>query len=451
MVSPREAVFSGCMPSTFGAHGNWLSRPDDRLWRPDIGHSAEAAGNHRFRILPSVYSETSLRRRTLVAVGWIFLGLVWLLDVFAGREPDYRWTSWLPIVSGPLACAALLWPGRGPKMQVRAVLVAGGSLALTVGIGVFAGPDGAGTWGLLESVTLLVLLSRAVWAVPRPRTTAAVSAALAVAAIAIPLRWLPRDIQTDSQTAVNWCLLMTLGAGTALAWGLRARLLEEQRARDIAAVRQGQRLELAHDLHDFVAHHVTGIIVQANAALTLQHTAPEQVGPLLENISRSGSETLDSMRRLVRVLREDDHQGVRPGEVWAELARLVSAFSEDEADVQLHVAAAAREARLAPEVETSVHRVVQEALTNVRRHAPGAAVAVRIDVDGPRLRVEVANTAPAARHPGPVGGRGGFGLVGLRERVEAVDGTLTATPTDDDGWRVTAAFPMLAAVTGSPA
>jgi signal transduction histidine kinase len=112
------------------------------------------------------------------------------------------------------------------------------------------GPDGAGTWGLLESGALLVLLSRAVWVVPRPRTAAAVSAALAVAAIAIPLRWLPRDIQTDSQTAVNWCLLMTLGAGTALAWGLRARLLEEQRARDIAAVRQRQRLELAHDLHD---------------------------------------------------------------------------------------------------------------------------------------------------------------------------------------------------------
>ncbi|MGQ4406230.1 sensor histidine kinase [Streptomyces hayashii] len=363
-----------------------------------------------------MYPETSLRRRGLTAVGWILLGLVWLLDVFSGREPDYRWTSWLPVVSGPLACAALLWPGRGPSTQVRAVLVAGGSLALTVGAGI-VGPDGAGTWGLLESVALLALLPRAVWAVPRPRTAAAVSAALAVAAVAIPLRWLPRDLQTDGQTAINWCVLMALGAGTAVAWGLRARLLEEQRVRDIAAVRQRQRLELAHDLHDFVAHHVSGIIVQANAALTLQHTAPEQVGPLLENISRSGSETLDSMRRLVRVLREDDSGVLRPGEVWAELARLVSAFSEDEADVRLHV----------------------------------AAVAVRIDVDGPRLRVEVHNTAPDTGHPGPVGGRGGFGLVGLRERVEAVEGTLAATPTDDGGWRVTAAFPVLGSVEGSPA
>jgi signal transduction histidine kinase len=382
-----------------------------------------------------------------MAAGWLLLLAVWLLDVFAGRAPHYRWTSWLPIVSGPLACAALLWPGRRPSVQVRAALVVGGSLALTVAIGVFAAPDGAGTWGLLESVVLLVLLSRAVRAVPRPGIAAAVSAALAVAVIAIPLRWAP----TNSLVAIGWSLLLTLAVGAAFAWSLRTRLLEEQRARDIAAVRQRERLELAHDLHDFVAHHVTGIIVQANAALALRHTAPEQVGPLLENITRSGSEALDSMRRLVRVLREDDHAGVRPGEVWAELARLVSAFSRDEADAQLQVSAAAREVRLAPEVETSVHRVVQEALTNVRRHAPGAAVAVRVDVDGHRLRVEVHNTAPAARHPVPVGGRGGFGLVGLCERVEVVEGTLTAAPTDDGGWRVTAAFPVLAAVAGSPA
>ncbi|MDX3638579.1 sensor histidine kinase [Streptomyces sp. MB09-02B] len=390
-------------------------------------------------------SETPLLRRMPIVAGWILLGLLWLLDVFAGRAPHYRWTIWLPIISGPLACAALLWSGRRPSVQVRAALVAGGSLALTVGIGVFAGPDGAGTWGLLEGVILLVLLSRAVWRVPRPRTAAVVAAALAVAAIVTPLRW----ATTHSQEAVGWFLLMALGVGLALAWGLRTRLLEEQRARDIAAVRQRQRLELAHDLHDFVAHHVTGIIVQANAALTLQHTAPEQVGPLLENISRSGSETLDSMRRLVRVLREDDHHGIRPGQLWAELGRLVSAFSGNEADTRLHIAAPALEVRLAPEVETSVHRVVQEALTNVRRHAPGAVVAVRVDVDGHRLRVEVHNTAPDVRHPGPVGGRGGFGLVGLRERVEAVEGALTAVPTDDGGWRVTADFPVLANVAGS--
>ncbi|MDX3240863.1 sensor histidine kinase [Streptomyces sp. ME18-1-4] len=396
-------------------------------------------------------SESPLPGRALIAVGWIVLGLLGLLDVFANGVPDYHGTSLLPMVSGPLVCVALLWPARRATVRVRAAVVAGGSLVLTTVIAIWASPDSNGTFGLLESAALLVLLSRTVAAVPRTKTAAVAAAALAVAVMAMPLRFLPTDIRYGSDNSVTGSLLMTLAVGLALAWGLRAGLLEEQRARDIAAVRQRQRLELAHDLHDFVAHHVTGIVVQANAALLLQHTAPEQVGPLLENISRSGSETLDSMRRLVRVLREDDHQGIRPGEVWAEIARMVSAFAEDEAGVHFHLGAAAREVQLAPEVETSVHRVVQEALTNVRRHAYGAAVAVRVDVAGSRLRVEVHNTAPGVRHSGPVGGRGGFGLVGLRERVEAVEGTLTAVPTDDGGWRVTADFPVLAAVAGSPA
>ncbi|MFM9594842.1 sensor histidine kinase [Streptomyces scabiei] len=396
-------------------------------------------------------SDTPLLRPASIVVGWIFLGLLWLLDVFADGAPDYRWASLLTAVSGPLACLTLLWPSRRPSTRVRALLAAGGSLTLTAAIVAWAGPDSIGTFGVLECVALLVLLSRVVRTVPRPRAAAAVSGALAVAVVAIPLRLLPTDLRHDVDNAGNGCLAMTVGVGLALAWGLRARLAEEQRARDIAAVRQRQRLELAHDLHDFVAHHVTGIIVQANAALALQHTAPEQITPLLENISRSGSETLDSMRRLVRVLREDDHTGIRPGRLWAELGRLVSTYSDGEEETQLHIAATALDARLAPEVETSVHRVVQEALTNVRRHAPGATSAVRIDTDGPRLRVEIHNTAPAVRQAVPVGGRGGLGLVGLSERVEAVEGTLTAAPADDGGWRVTGTFPTLAVVTGSPA
>ncbi|MFG2135096.1 sensor histidine kinase [Streptomyces sp. NPDC048751] len=110
--------------------------------------------------------------------------------------------------------------------------------------------------------------------------------------------------------------------------------------------------------------------------------------------------------------------------------------------------------RLAPEVETSVHRVVQEALTNVRRHAPGADVVVRLGIDrarnGNSLRVEVRNTAPSVRSSVPTGGRSGFGLVGLRERVEAVEGSLTSGRTPDGGWSVRAAFPVLPAVAGSP-
>jgi signal transduction histidine kinase len=132
-------------------------------------------------------------------------------------------------------------------------------------------------------------------------------------------------------------------------------------------------MELARDLHDFIAHHVTGMVVQADAARAVLQIAPDQIDPILGNIRKAGMETLDSMRRLVRVLREEENRTLRPGELFAQLATMVSGFSANgEQDASLQLGAAARAAKLAPEVETSVQRVVQEALTNVRRHAPGA-------------------------------------------------------------------------------
>ncbi|MFE0726120.1 sensor histidine kinase [Streptomyces sp. NPDC058794] len=126
-------------------------------------------------------------------------------------------------------------------------------------------------------------------------------------------------------------------------------------------------------------------------------------------------------------------------------SRLVSAFSGDGTDARLEADAAVRDARLAPEVETPVHRVVQEALTNVRRQAHGSDVAVRIDADGDRLRVEVRNSAPPGR-PSRLAVAVGSAWWGGGEWVEAVEGTLDTGSIPDGGWYVTAAFPTLAAV-----
>ncbi|WP_319052543.1 sensor histidine kinase [Streptomyces europaeiscabiei] len=376
------------------------------------------------------------------------LALVWLFDLVTYYDPQDRWSSWLPLVSGPLAAAALLLPARRPTPEWRAGAAALGSLALTVGLCAYARLS-SGTWGLLETVALLVLLSRTARRVERPATAVTLSAALAVAVIAMPLRG------GAEHSFFRYSFVLTFAVGAAVGLGCYLRLLDARRTRAVASVRQSERLELARDLHDFVAHHVTGIVVHANAALVIQERSPEQIKPLLEGISRAGGETLDSMRRLVRVLREDDHQAARPGELLTELDRLVSAFAGNGTEAGLDVASDVRGIRLAPEVETSVHRVVQEALTNVRRHAHDADVVVRLELHrhsrGDRLRVEVRNTAPRTRVAVPTGGRGGFGLVGLRERVEAVEGSLTSGRTSDGGWYVRADFPVLAAVEGSPA
>ncbi|WP_405513068.1 sensor histidine kinase [Streptomyces canus] len=384
-------------------------------------------------------------RRSLTASLCGGLALVWLYDLAVYYDPQGRWSSWLPLVCGPLAAAALLFPARRPGPEWRAGIAALISLAVTVGLCAYA-PLTSGTWGLLETVALLVLLARTARRVERPVTAATLSVALAAAVIAMPLSG------GMEHGFLRYSFVLTFVVAGAAGLGGYLRLLDSRRARAVASVRHNERLELARDLHDFVAHHVTGIIVHANAALMIQETSPEQIKPLLEGISRAGGETLDSMRRLVRVLREDDHQAARPGELLTELDRLVSAFAENGTEAALVIAPEVREIRLAPEVETSVHRVVQEALTNVRRHAHGADVVVRLELDSQgHLRVEARNAAPQTRATGPIGGRGGFGLVGLQERVEAVEGSLASGRTADGGWCVSAAFPVLAPVEGSSA
>ncbi|TDU05651.1 histidine kinase [Streptomyces sp. 846.5] len=366
---------------------------------------------------------------------------VWLLDVDATQGLRVARLDWLPpLVAGPAAAVLLFLPGRWLSLERRSWAAACGSLALTGGM-LLDGRSGAG-WGLLESVCLLIMLARTCRSVRRPY----VAVLLGAAVVAAPARLVNPD-------SLSGAFLITYAVGAAVALGCYLRVRDGRRARLVEAVRQGERLALARDLHDFVAHHVTGIVVQANAGRAIREVAPEQIDPILENIQKAGMETLDSMRRLVRVLREADSRTRRPGDLFTELAALVSDFcSTEEQDATLSVAAPARAARLAPEVETSVHRLVQESLTNARRHAPGSLVAVRVGVQEGQLRVEVRNSRPAAaeaaRPAAPVGGRGGFGMVGLRERVAAVDGTLEAGGMTNGGWQVAATFPVLA-VAGS--
>ncbi|NUP17425.1 MAG: two-component sensor histidine kinase [Streptomyces sp.] len=394
---------------------------------------------------PDIPLSPAVRRLVTVLLG-AGMAALWLLDLVSVDAGGGTPLPVLTLVFGTLTALALLSPGRRPGPAIRAGIAALGSLALTTLY--VTGTRAEFSWGLLETTALLGLLVRTARRMRRPAAAVALSAALGVAVIALPLR-----MSTDYET-VTFSFILTFAVGGAAGLGCYLRLLDARRARAMTAVRQNERLELARDLHDFVAHHVTGIIVHANAALMIQESSPEQVKPLLEGISRAGSETLDSMRRLVRVLREDDHQAARPGELLTELDRLVSAFAGHGTEARLDAEPAVHGIRLAPEVETSVHRVVQEALTNVRRHAPGADVAVRLGLDrragADLLLVEVRNTAPTARSTVPTGGRSGFGLVGLRERVEAVEGSLTSGRTPDGGWSVRAGFPVLAAVEGSP-
>ncbi|MEW2117352.1 histidine kinase [Streptomyces sp. NPDC005474] len=399
-------------------------------------------------------------RTALTALG-VVMALLWVVDVTgvasdAGLEGV---SAWFRLAPGLVAAVVLLLPGR----HLATAWGAGAAVLLswTVTLALFTSvkPWLIADWGLLETLCLLLLLVRTMRDTPQPWLAATLGTALASAVIAAPMRM-------HGSGNVYFSFLLIFLTGGAVGIGSYLRSLDDRRSRAVADTRQNERLELARELHDFVAHHVTGIVVQAQAARTIREIAPEQVDPLLRGIEQAGGETLQSMRKLVRVLRDDTTRAVRPGELYAELGELVATFSERDVPATLQVAAEARQARPAPEVETSVRNVVREALTNVRRHAPGSpSVSVRValsDDDGGqadsaaarRLRVEVHNAPPprpATPNAEPLGGRGGLGLIGLTERAEAVGGTLHASRAEDGGWRLTAEFPVRGAVAGSPA
>ncbi|MER5226877.1 sensor histidine kinase [Streptomyces flaveus] len=406
------------------------------------------AGRARARRLQLNLPIVSLATYAGLALLWLFDVMAWSeWDVPAGAtDSELDRLGLVPLCSGLVAALILLLPARWIRLETRAWLTALLSLALTVfAVTTHLLPE---EWSFLELACLLILLVRVCRTTSAPAVVVALVVMIGAAAIVLPYR-----MWGDPKWPSSFATFLTLAAGGAVALGCYLRSLDARRARAVVAVRDGERMELARDLHDFIAHHVTGIVVQADAARAVLPVAPDQIDPILENIRRAGMETLDSMRRLVRVLREEENRTLRPGELVPQLARMVSDFSSGgEQDASLHLGTAARTTKLAPEVETSVQRVVQEALTNVRRHAPGATVAVRVDAEDDRLRVEVRNSAPRERSAVPAGGRGGFGIVGLRERVEAVEGTLETGSTADGGWRVTAVFPVLStAVEGSPA
>ncbi|MCW6006579.1 hypothetical protein K1W54_18630 [Micromonospora sp. CPCC 205371] len=212
------------------------------------------------------------------------------------------------------------------------------------------------------------------------------------------------------------------------------------------------RVDLARDLHDFVAHEVSAIVAQAQAARFVADTDPGQAPRALERIERAGLSALALMDRTVQMLHDADGRPLptttAPG--IEQLPEIVERFGAAGASTcRLDLDPAAAEA-LTPQAQAAGYRVVVEGLTNVRRHADGApsvTVAVRPGPTG-TVEVTVANDLTATRRrPRGRGSRGGHGLTGLREHVIAAGGTLTAGPYTDDnggaGWRLTAAFPAI--------
>ncbi|WP_328714544.1 sensor histidine kinase [Nocardia salmonicida] len=245
--------------------------------------------------------------------------------------------------------------------------------------------------------------------------------------------------------ALCWTLAEFNGARHAYDSEVAARLAvadydKERRAHDAVAA---ERTRIARELHDVVAHAVSVIIVQADGAKYALREDPETAERALATIAGTGREALRELRRTVALLRTEHAPELLPQHGSAGIAKLAQMMREAGLAVDLELTGELDD--IAPEVSLGLHRIVQESLTNTLRHAgtePKAVVRVhRRDED---ILVEVTDSGgvPAQVSPGAEIPGTGMGLVGMRERVAVLGGTLSAGRLDDGRWRVRADLPL---------
>ena len=271
------------------------------------------------------------------------------------------------------------------------------------------------------------------------RCRPAVSLLLGLPALAVALAG--RNVLAELLAA-----LVPVLAGAGLAARFRVERAADRAAREsitgtlIEHTARGERARIARELHDVVAHHVSMIAVQADSARLTTPGMPEVGARRLSAIGDTARTALTEMRRLLGVLREDaqpdpaiDRQQPQPG--LRELAELIDEARAGSGAGTRLILRGAPDA-LDPGVELAAYRIVQEGLTNARRHAPGAAVDVELRYTRDALCVLVRDNGP-----GPAGSPDGLGLVGMRERAAAVGGRLRAGAGTTGGFLIEAVLP----------
>lgn len=222
----------------------------------------------------------------------------------------------------------------------------------------------------------------------------------------------------------------------------RDRAAEAERLRKEETRRRAseERLQIARDLHDVLAHNISLINVQAGVALHLIDEKPEQARTALAAIKEASRDALRELRTALDVLRRTDDAAPRtPAPGLGSLDELVSRTSAAGVQVRTEIAGEARP--LPAGVDVTAYRIIQEALTNVVRHASKASATVRVTYGANDLSVQIEDDGAG---PGPAGAvdKPGQGIAGMRERAAALGGQLDAGPRPEGGFRVSARLPL---------
>ena len=351
---------------------------------------------------------------------WVLVGVLMMAALLEGVfRDDVVWRPFATIVAVGLA-PVMLWR----RTQPLACVVVGFGTAMALGLATLAG--GPSHVGLNTMIYILVL----VYALVRWGSGREIVIGLMFVLVAAVIGTVA-DYTGPSGVIGGFGILTASAAG-----GAAFRYRAESWRRALEQIRSQERVGLARELHDMVAHHVSAIAVQAQAGRALAGQRPEAGLEALAAIEGEASQTLAEMRAMVRVLRDGAPAEYTPQPGVADLAALARRDPVPVVDVEVP----GDLDDLPLQVDAAVYRLAQEALTNALRHARNASrVEIRVVEGEGRLRLRVTDDgqidpARPASH--------GFGLLGMTERVQLLGGTLRAGPASGGGWTVDAELPM---------
>ncbi len=354
------------------------------------------------------------RELTLAAV------LVAMACIEVLLRPDLPWRP-LALVFGAGPVLALRWRRSHP---LPVIALAFGAQALADTAALFGAPRSAVLF--TTAYVLLLPYSLLRWGSGRE---AAVG--LAIIVVLVVLGESDRSdgfIETARATAV---VLLPAALGAAMRYRSNSLI------RSMDQVRLREREQLARELHDTVAHHISAIVVQAQAGRVVAASRPEAAVNVLTVIEGEASRTLTEMRSMVGVLREGGQSDLSPQRGVADIEQLAQGAGNG---VSMEVELSGKLDDLRPLVEGAIYRLAQESITNALQHARGATrIEVRVTGDDDEVRLTVSDDGDSGLFE--AGTSPGYGLMGMAERAKLLGGTLEAGPGAVRGWTVTAVLP----------
>jgi signal transduction histidine kinase len=358
-----------------------------------------------------------------------------LTSVLVTDSPRSLWPGAALAAAG---CAVLTWRRRHP-LRI---------LAVTTAFTLAAGGLGYLLTPLLMGPVLLAMYDLSLRSSRSTARVASLVVATLTAVVGLLMQPPGQPLVLGVVNSTAWVLLAALtGSYTGVRRTLAAeRAEQEERARQEEVWRHviQERMRIARELHDAVAHHLALANAQAGTATHLFRSHPEATYEMLRTLSQTTATALREMKSTVRLLRQDSDPLAEnaPAPGLAQLDDLIAALATAGLSVTLTLDGEQR--ALAAGADLTAYRIVQEALTNVTKHAATSRTDVHLAYRPGSLTITVTNDTPPSRQPTrvPAEPTQGFGLIGMRERAQSAGGTLSAGPRPEGGFRVTATLPL---------